>query len=683
LAEKKKGSIQLPKDALSRVHLGHSFAEYDIIRSNPQITVKTPALLAAEASGRAKCFFVGRRGTGKTAITYHFATSQKNSAQILPQVIVPAGLDVNTENLKDTRQKPFRSLVAAFKHTLLLEVLSEWNKKGYLRLSKLTPGLAKERNLIEDFDFDFRLLRLMEEVVGDLNTPQEKDWLRQMNRSKELGRLMDEISDGQSWDYTLLIDRIDEAWDGTDRAVIFLMALMHACVELTGTVRCFHPLLFLRENIFERVRQIDNEFARLETFVVSMDWSPALLVEFVERRLNLPFSTKLPLGGETWDYFFEGASESRKRVFEYCQERPRDILTYCSFAIEAAQSSRHERVMLEDLQTARLSFSKSRLKDLGDEYAENYPQIQLVLSRFHGLGREFTVSGITDFIKKLLVDDVVKTHCAKWVFQHTTPDRFIELMYNIGFIGICQGTDVQYRSLGARSSTAPPISAATHVIVHPSYADALSLQNVVVESLSAEISLQAEGLQIELPDAVSLGEYSSRLDTLEEELKTLPTGPGAARQFEDLVGELIKLCFFRSLNNVEPRVSEVSGTSIRDWIAANVARNGFWEMVRQRYGATQIVWECKNYQDLGSDVFQQVASYMTKEIGRFAVVAFRGEMKKHYHDHIKRIASEKEGGIVLLLAEQDLKVFIRQARNGKIKETHIQEIYDRTVRAIS
>ena len=494
---------------------------------------------------------------------------------------------------------------------------------------------------------------------------------------------MDEVSDGHNWDYTLLIDRIDEAWDGTDRAVIFLMALMHACVELTGTVRCFHPLLFLRENIFERVRQIDNEFARLETFVVSMDWSPALLVEFVERRLNLPFNTKLPLGGETWDYFFEGESESRKRVFEYCQERPRDILTYCSFAIEAAQSNRHQRVMLEDLQAARMSFSKSRLKDLGDEYAENYPQIQMVLSRFHGLGREFTVLGVTDFIKKLLVDDAVKAHCAKWVFQHTTPDRFIELMYNIGFMGIGSGTDVQYRSLGARSSSAPPISASTHVSVHPSYVDALSLQNLVVDNLSPEITLQAEGLQIDLPEAVSLGEYSNRLDTLESELTTLPTGPGGARQFEDLVGELIKLCFFRSLNNVEPRVREVSGTSIRDWIAANVARNGYWEMIRQRYGATQIVWECKNYQDLGSDDFQQVAYYMTKEIGRFAVLAFRGEMKKHYYDHIKRIAGEKDGGIVLPMTEQDLKVFIRQARNGKVKESHIQEIYDRTVRAIS
>lgn len=683
MPEKAKMQIQLPKGALSKVHLGHSFAEYDIIRQNPQITVKTPALIAAEDSGRSKCFFVGRRGTGKTAITYHFASTLKNATQILPQVIVPSNLPVNTEDLKDTRQRPFHSLVAAFKRNMLNEVISEWDTKNYIKLNKLPAQLARERNLIEDFDFDVRLLQLMGEIVEDLNSPQERNWLRQINRPKEMGKVMDELSEGRGWDYTLLIDRIDEAWDGSDRAVIFLMALMHACVELSGTVRCIRPLLFLRENIFERVRQIDNEFSRLETFVVSLDWSQPLLVEFLERRLNLPFNTKLPLGGATWDYFFEGESTSRKMVLDYCQERPRDVLTYTSFAIEAAQSNRHDKVMIEDLQAARLSFSSSRLKDLGDEYAENYPQLQLVLSRFHGLGREFTVLGITDFIRKLLVDDEIKVYCSSWIYCYTTPDRFIELLYNIGFVGIGDGVDAQFRSLGARSSTTPPISGATRIVIHPSYIDALSLQDVVVESLGAEISLQTAGMLIDLPESISLDEYTNRLIGMETNLKTLPCGAKSAEQFEELIGELLKLCFFRSLTNVEPKVREIGNTVIRDWIASNAARGGFWEMIRQRYGATQIVWECKNYIDLSADDFQQVSYYMTKEIGRFAVLVFRGEVKKHYYDHIKRIASEKDGGIILPITEQDLKVFIRQERNGKIKERHIQEIYDRTVRAVS
>jgi hypothetical protein len=95
------------------------------------------------------------------------------------------------------------------------------------------------------------------------------------------------------------------------------------------------------------------------------------------------------------------------------------------------------------------------------------------------------------------------------------------------------------------------------------------------------------------------------------------------------------------------------------------------------------VWECKNYEDLDASDFQQAAYYMTKEIGRFVVVAYRGETKPHYFQHIKRIAAEKDGGVILLLGERDIAVFLRQALNGKNREEHIRELYDKIVRLIS
>jgi hypothetical protein len=122
---------------------------------------------------------------------------------------------------------------------------------------------------------------------------------------------------------------------------------------------------------------------------------------------------------------------------------------------------------------------------------------------------------------------------------------------------------------------------------------------------------------------------------------------------------------------------------IRDWIAANHAQEGFWELIRQKYGATQIIFECKNYSDLQARDFHQVSYYMNETIGRFGVIVYRGkDLKRHYHDHIKRIASERNG-IVLLFGEWDLNVFIRQATNGKSNQSHLQEIYDRTVREAS
>jgi hypothetical protein len=148
------------------------------------------------------------------------------------------------------------------------------------------------------------------------------------------------------------------------------------------------------------------------------------------------------------------------------------------------------------------------------------------------------------------------------------------------------------------------------------------------------------------------------------------------------IGDLIKLCFFRSLTNVQPKERSYQGVVIRDWIASNRASVGFWRMVREKYGATQIIWECKNYTHIGADDFQQVSYYLNDIGGRFAVAAYRGmEIDSSYYRHIQRIA--QQGGLVLLLTEKDLRVFVRQAINGKVKEDHVSELFDRTVRAVS
>ena len=68
--------------------------------------------------------------------------------------------------------------------------------------------------------------------------------------------------------------------------------------------------------------------------------------------------------------------------------------------------------------------------------------------------------------------------------------------------------------------------------------------------------------------------------------------------------------------------------------------------------------------------------------GRFVVMAFRAqEVDVGYYRHVERIAKDQKG-MVLLLTEKDLRVFIRQALKGKTREDHINEIFDRTLRSV-
>jgi hypothetical protein len=683
---KSRVSVRLPKDALTRINLGQSFAEYDQILNRPGIFVETPALRAALDPARSKCFFVGRRGTGKTAIARYLCDRfPRTTLEILPELFSTLTPLIEVEKAKDPRRQYFRSLSSSFKRALQDEVLRAWSELHLAPKHESNTALGREKRHCEEPDFDIRSMAFIEQMIGHLERNDQKAWARQAKIPAELTKQMEQLQSGPACQFTILIDRVDESWDGSDEAVILLMALMHACVELCATDICVRPLIFLRENIFERVRELDFEFARLETCVVSMDWTQELLLEMIERRLNLPYVAKLPLGGATWDYFFEGieGQSSREYVFSFCQERPRDVLTFCAAAIEIAQSHKKERVSIEDMQVARRQFSESRLKDLGDEYAENYPQLQVVLSRFYGLAREFTLNGLKDLIQKLISDRDVFQHC-RWIYDYSSEDKFIRLMYDIGFLGIREGESVSFRSLGSRAPTLPPIMRLTNVVVHPSYSDALNLQNLVVGELDEDAILRTSGVLDDLPDAINLAEYRNELIALDASLKNLPTGNEAASEFEDLVGRLIKLCFYRALTNVEKHVRDVDGSVIRDWVASNRAASGFWQTVRQRYQALQVIWECKNYKELDAAAFHQCAYYMNEQIGYFVVLCFRGsETKKSYFEHIKNISMGKQGGIVLILKQSDLHVFIRQAINGKTKEDHIQGIYDNTIRRIS
>ena len=102
-------------------------------------------------------------------------------------------------------------------------------------------------------------------------------------------------------------------------------------------------------------------------------------------------------------------------------------------------------------------------------------------------------------------------------------------------------------------------------MVHSTYVDALQLQDKLIPSLASNIILKTEGTLAEIPDSFGSDEYIEKLTSIQEDLKSLPTGHAGATEFEDLVGDLIKMCFFRSLANVEPKCRDVGGVIVRDW----------------------------------------------------------------------------------------------------------------------
>jgi hypothetical protein len=673
---------QLPNDALSRITLGDSFAEYDLVLNSKNVFVSTAAFLAAADPSRNKCFFIGRRGTGKTAITLQLSKSPGKVLQIFPEVFAPLNTTVDSEAFLSAHQKAFRSVAIAFELTLQFELLYDLLKAGKVSKDDLPDFVVQELGIADNEDFDLRVVRFVTRILGHLQSSNDKAWLKDIKRSKNLADAINKAIPSTSKQYTLIIDRLDESWNGTPLNVSFLAALMHACGEFTTRLQCGRALLFLRENVFERVRKADSEFARLETRVVSLSWSQEQLVECIERRLNAPFNSRWPLGGATWNVFFANPVESKQLIFDYCQNRPRDILTYLKFAIETASSKQHKQIEIDDILSARKRFSDSRLKDLGDEYDENYPRIMIVLSKFYGQGWRFTRQGLESLLQNLLVLEEVNRHCGSWFFSNSTTEDFVNVLFQIGFLGIVDNRgEVIYRSIGAETTMTPAITSATDFEVHPMYRDALDLQNIIVNTSISDFRFGTSGYLGEIPEGMDITTYTEKINDVESRLDSLKPGRQDATEYENVVGEIIRLCFFRSLVNVAAKSRSFDSHTIKDWIASNRAYGGFWEMIRYRWNASQVIWECKNYIDLKAEDFHQMAYYTNDSLGNFAIVVFRGQLEPKYYPHLNRILKDKKT-FVLLLGDRDLKVFLRQAKAGKVKESHIQDRYDQILREI-
>ena len=163
--------LQLPKGTLKKLSLGQSFAEYDKLLERDNVYVETPGLRAALDDGQGKCFFVGRRGTGKTAITPYLEKKVPGKVLLLlPQLLAPVRGFFDASTMQDVHQQPFKSLVSSFKRAILDEVLRHWISRG--RFSYRTnspPALSRERNYIEDYDLDISLLAFSEESLEALS----------------------------------------------------------------------------------------------------------------------------------------------------------------------------------------------------------------------------------------------------------------------------------------------------------------------------------------------------------------------------------------------------------------------------------------------------------------------------------------------------------------------------------
>lgn len=155
--------VRLPKNALARLNIGQSFAEYDPAILDPYVYVQTPAINAAINPESGKYFFIGRRGTGKTALRTYCKAQSRHVKVIVPEIFSPFSTVFNLDLLSSSRKGPFRSLVSVLKRTLIDELLILWHESH--SYSELPEDLVAELAGPCRDDFDERTLKYIANVA--------------------------------------------------------------------------------------------------------------------------------------------------------------------------------------------------------------------------------------------------------------------------------------------------------------------------------------------------------------------------------------------------------------------------------------------------------------------------------------------------------------------------------------
>jgi len=218
---------------------------------------------------------------------------------------------------------------------------------------KLIPGLAK---------LNFSAFGLSAEVQWK---PEEKQVSLHVARS--LQRLMHSVGFClQNAGAVILLDHLDDSWDGSPEAHDMLVGLLKAAKRLND----LHPMsndrriglkviVFLRSDIYSRLHFDDNDKHRpLEEPLV---WTDVELVDMIDKRLPGDMTVLDIVAEPRLEYMLE-------RTFM----RPREVIQFFGECFRVAPRSATE-LTLPDIIKAEEQYSRWKVADLRQEFARSFP----------------------------------------------------------------------------------------------------------------------------------------------------------------------------------------------------------------------------------------------------------------------------------------------------------------------
>lgn len=359
---------------------------------------------AAERVAKGKQLVLGRKGSGKTALFVHLKA--KLDATVVDLDLTDYLFSTH-KSLRESGVAETSAYTTAWKLLIYVAILGSVQGTLERRESKefgqivQALQLADQRGLFSQMaGWLKRVKRVDLPHVGDvaglggieLEDRQQgfvgAEFIAAVVRLEELAVKVIEREP-----VTVLIDRIDDVWDGTKESRLLITGALKAMRIINLRKRRAESatvILFLRTDLWQQV--VFNDRNKMSQDIEDLRWTDAELVDVIEARIKS--STGDP--SAKWNNaFFDGEMRQRASSKTYMVKRtmgrPRDIVAYATFALEEARTACHDRILADDIYASEARYSRHVLDELTDEMASSLEDFSKVLSTLNGLSkRTFT-----------------------------------------------------------------------------------------------------------------------------------------------------------------------------------------------------------------------------------------------------------------------------------------------------
>jgi hypothetical protein len=203
-------------------------------------------------------------------------------------------------------------------------------------------------------------------------------------------------ADSATQPITALIDRLDDAWNGTDESLRLIAGAVRAARQYASKFPQTGPaaaIVFLRTDLWERIEFNDKN--KTSQDIIYLDWTDQELARVIDYRIH---KTAGIAEGEGWAEVFtrdemRQRAAAQKHMLKRVLGRPRDIVAFASLAKETAVSQGHQIIEKQDIYDAETMYSKHLVDELRDEIGKHVPNVNSVINALKALGRRtFTLT---------------------------------------------------------------------------------------------------------------------------------------------------------------------------------------------------------------------------------------------------------------------------------------------------